>query len=104
MDEKHLMDSLAEALRAGGFTGIEKRVSSRSATVSARKGHRTAIVYIEDREAVPGPRAVINTDIPDASEIAVHPQVPSLEGISGSGIATGAAQTRPRKAAVAKEK
>jgi hypothetical protein len=95
MEDKQLMEGLTEALRTGGFTGIEKRTSSRSITLSAHKGHHTAIVHIEDREATPGPRSPMNTEVPDPGEIVIRPEVPSLAGRSGSG---GTPSGGPRRA------
>lgn len=99
MEEKQLIEGLTEALRGGGYTKIERRSSSRSVTLSAHKGRYTAVVHIEDREAVTGPRSVINAEVPDQNAIAVLPRVPSLEGMSGSGGGEPAAKPPRRRPA-----
>lgn len=83
-ENKQLVESLADALRAAGFTGLEKRFSSGSVTVSAHKGSEMAVVHIEDTSVPLRPHEQINTDRPDPTEIVVRPQVPGASGMSSS--------------------
>jgi hypothetical protein len=46
VENKQLVDAIADALKGGGYTGIQRRQSSRSLTISAHNGQRTAIVAL----------------------------------------------------------
>jgi hypothetical protein len=85
MNDKQLVDSLTGALKAEGFIGIEKRRSSSSLTISAHKGQRRAVVHIADPGPPPGPRLIVNPDVPDASVIATLARAPRVAAAGASG-------------------
>ncbi len=94
MIEEQLITTIAEALKAEGFTGINRQKSSRSATVSATKDERRAVVHIADPEPAPGPRSAVNPAAPAVAATATLAFVPTRAGSAGSGVNGAGAATK----------
>jgi hypothetical protein len=84
VDDAPLVDQITEALRAAGYTEIERRWSSRSVTVSGNREQRTVVLHITDPEPAAGPRSGHNIQTPRLAAIATRAWVPGVAAGSGS--------------------